>query len=599
MKSDDRRLEYDIQFVRTYYADVQAALKAAMASGQMKPAVDAVNAMQRVPWVINERVLEVIRDCHEQGIEVEGLPAKAEIPKPPYPRPWDEMTELEQRQWRMKAHDVVLRNHELKTDRLSFKEDMETAKLLLTKGRFYTPMNCDFRGRVYATCHFNFQREDRVRALFLFAEGQPIGEEGLYWLKVHVANCGAFGKIDKRPISERVEWTNRNLKAIKRIAMDPMKHGAWRKADNPFLFLAGCLELAAAIDCGSTFRTCLPVSFDGACSGLQHLSLITRDEDTAKLVNLTATEKPQDVYSAVSEVVKVQVEKDVTAEHFYKDGEQDHDTPKIAQLFLDYGVDRKLTKRNVMTFSYSAPKYGMAQQQQTDLMDDLRKKVIKGELKSHPFDPYHRGSIEQPSKAARYISSRIFDAIEARIEKPAQVMRFLQSIAKALAHESKPVSWTTPVGIPFINRYNELEMVRLKLYMHDRGVRRVLNANVTTGNTQRINKRRAANAIAPNLVHSLDAAHLMLTVNAAVANGILQIATVHDSFGCLAPQAAKFNKIIRAELVRMYETHDVLSEVLEQAKCDLTQHNHARLPAVPQSGTLNLKEIENAEYAFA
>ena len=53
--------------------------------------------------------------------------------------------------------------------------------------RFYVPLNIDFRGRIYPIPHFNFTRDDRVRGLFLFADGKPIGEEGLLWLKAHVA----------------------------------------------------------------------------------------------------------------------------------------------------------------------------------------------------------------------------------------------------------------------------------------------------------------------------------------------------------------------------------------------------------------------------
>ena len=53
--------------------------------------------------------------------------------------------------------------------------------------RFYVPLNIDFRGRIYPIPHFNFTRDDRVRGLFLFADGKPIGKEGLLWLKTHVA----------------------------------------------------------------------------------------------------------------------------------------------------------------------------------------------------------------------------------------------------------------------------------------------------------------------------------------------------------------------------------------------------------------------------
>ena len=41
--------------------------------------------------------------------------------------------------------------------------------------RFYVPLNIDFRGRIYPIPHFNFTRDDRVRGLFLFADGKPIG----------------------------------------------------------------------------------------------------------------------------------------------------------------------------------------------------------------------------------------------------------------------------------------------------------------------------------------------------------------------------------------------------------------------------------------
>jgi hypothetical protein len=79
-----------------------------------------------------------------------------------------------------------------------FAQDVATAERL-SCGAFYTPINCDWRGRVYPIPHFNFQRDDRVRALFLFNEGMPMGDDGLWWLKVHVANCGDFDKISKRP----------------------------------------------------------------------------------------------------------------------------------------------------------------------------------------------------------------------------------------------------------------------------------------------------------------------------------------------------------------------------------------------------------------
>jgi DNA-directed RNA polymerase len=100
------------------------------------------------------------------------------------------------------------------------------------------------------------------------------------------------------------------------------------------------------------------------------------------------------------------------------------------------------------------------------------------------------------------------------------------------------------------------------------------------GHHPEIDRRKAKNGVAPNFVHACDAGHLMRTVNAAVAEGITSIATVHDSFGCLPSRAARFRKIILEQFVRMYEEHDVLAEVLTQARADLSG-NTKRMPTAP------------------
>jgi DNA-directed RNA polymerase, mitochondrial len=113
-------------------------------------------------------------------------------------------------------------------------------------------------------------------------------------------------------------------------------------------------------------------------------------------------------------------------------------------------------------------------------------------------------------------------------------------------------------------------------------------------------KNGAANGVAPNFVHALDAAHLLRTVNAAVAEGITSIATVHDSFGCLPSRAARFRRLIREEFVRMYTDHDVLAEVYEQAGVDLSDPDAKRMPSgPPQKGSLEIEQLLDAEFAFA
>jgi DNA-directed RNA polymerase len=90
------------------------------------------------------------------------------------------------------------------------------------------------------------------------------------------------------------------------------------------------------------------------------------------------------------------------------------------------------------------------------------------------------------------------------------------------------------------------------------------------------------------------------TGNAAVEEGITSIATVHDSFGCLPSRAERFRKIIRKQFVRMYEEHDALQEVLDQAYEDLSKEGEAKLPLTPpEKGELDIRGVLEAEYAFA
>ena len=50
----------------------------------------------------------------------------------------------------------------------------------------------------------------------------------------------------------------------------------------------------------------------------------------------------------------------------------------------------------------------------------------------------------------------------------------------------------------------------------------------------------------------------------------------------------------------MYEEHDVLAEVLEQARKDLNEPNTKRMPSAPPSrGSLDIKNVLDAVFAFA
>jgi DNA-directed RNA polymerase len=140
-----------------------------------------------------------------------------------------------------------------------------------------------------------------------------------------------------------------------------------------------------------------------------------------------------------------------------------------------------------------------------------------------------------------------------------------------------------------------MDTTRLSLFLHDRGVKiRVMPATLVEG--KGIDKARAANAVAPSFVHSMDACHLHLVCLKATQAG-MSLALVHDSFGCHAADAEKFRDIIRGEFFNLY-SEDVLADILTEATAQVSTNKH-RLPSLPTYGSLDLKKVYDAEYAFA
>jgi DNA-directed RNA polymerase len=590
--SEDTRVLTEASLMKAYNNDQVADIKRAIADGTMAPALKGINTLQAVPFKINTWLLGVMDQVQANGIVVPGFTVadKVEVPPKLNEEQWQALGQDERKLASEERYSAQKLNRQRHSDLTLLALDMAEAHRLAEAPEFYMGMTMDFRGRVYPLPRFNFQRGDHVRSLFLFKNGLPIGEKGTHWLRVHVANCwaqkapGDDTGLDKKPIAERVQWTKDNEEALTAIAEDPLNNLVWTKADSPFLFLAACSELSAALAQGPAYVCSLPVSFDGSCSGLQHMAGAMRAEE-GRYVNLTDNEVPQDIYAIVAKVARRMVEEDAEG--------QDEKKRHFAKLFLSYkdgkGIDRKLLKRSTMTFCYSSEANGMGDQFFEDLMAPLQADAVRNKT------PHHFGTVKEQAAAARYMGRVAYAAITEVVRKPAEAMDFLKAVAGVMAHEGKPVRWVTPAGIPCINRYHASKTKTLELWLHNERLQLV----VATGNEAPLLKRKCQQSIAPNWVHSLDAAHLLLTVGACADEGITDIVTVHDSFGCLPAHADRFNQIIREQFVLMYQGDDQLSTLRTTASAQLSEANQKRLPPLPSKGELELTEVHRAKYAFA
>jgi DNA-directed RNA polymerase, mitochondrial len=365
-------------FVRDYHPDTKREVRRAFRDGTLKPHVDGVNTLQAVRWTINAAMLPVVKKfAGKVGKKI---------------------------------------NKHLRA------EDIETAEELAGK-TFYVPYNCDFRGRVYGVSNFNFQREDHVRALFLFADGIPITDAGTRWLEIHAANC--FGETSKRPRQERLDWVSKNRDMIMRTAQDPAATvDWWRKADSPFSLVAASIELAAAWKVGPDYVTHLPICFDGTCSGAQHLAMMMADEVVGQMVNLVLSDAPQDVYQVIREGVIERVRAD---------------NSPCARWWLNRGITRRIVKRPAMTFSYGVTPGGMAKHIVDELDDSGSNYRDSDEWKQERKENWER---------ARYLAEHVMAVSKHVLKKPSRAMDCIQEIARIRAKKGLPFWWRTLTGFP-------------------------------------------------------------------------------------------------------------------------------------------------------
>jgi DNA-directed RNA polymerase len=535
---------------------------------EMPKVYNAVNLMQNTAFKINHFILKVMQEAWDKGLAVGGMPpiTNHEIPNKPH----DIETNVESRRaWKKQAVMAHTENARMFSKRLLY------AKIIWLAGKFkdystlYFPLQLDFRGRAYCVPAFlNYQSISGAKALLSFAHGKPITKEnkGDFWLAIHGANM--YGE-DKISLQDREKWVQDNEEMIIACATDPMTNRQWEDASNAFQFLSFCDEWKRFKEQGYGFISEIPVNVDGSCNGLQIYSLMLRDEKAGKLVNLTPSDKPQDIYQLVADAVIEKLKVDVIEGKPY------------AQEWLDYGIKRSTTKRSIMTICYGSTRYSC-----TDfVVEDLTKRKDKGE--EHPF----QNDVFKPSS---YLASVIWDSIGNNLKSARIGMDYLQTIARVVAKEQLPVHWVTPVGFPVYQSYPEMKSKRVKAMLMGEVIKPRINTE-----TDKTDKLRMGNGVAPNVVHSVDSAAMMETVNIAYKNGITNFCNVHDSFGTTAGDVEVLNKSLREAFVTMFTEHDILANFRNDVLKQLPVELHEKIPEVPEKGNLDIQQLTNSEFFFA
>lgn len=544
-------------------------------SSDMDQVYDAVNRVQATPWRINRGVYDVMREAYALDMDMGILPEAEDLALPPIPLGLPERgTDIENyseeqaealRKWKAEARAVHGYNAANRSKRVALSTKLMLAGEVVDEKAIWFPHSLDFRGRIYPmSAELSPQSDDLSKSLLEFAEGKALGETGAFWLHVHISNL--FGN-DKVPFDERVSWTQAQHDKLMDSALRPLDgEKFWTTADDPFCALAACFEYAgwSMSGCSEDYVSHLPIAMDGSCSGIQHFSAMLRDQRGAEAVNLTNTETPADIYTEVLHVIQSKLRES---------------SEPLAKVWHDK-VDRKIVKRPCMTFAYSVTSAGIKQQ----ILDEIRKRQEGDYLPGTP-----------DWEAAHFLAPIVEDSIKEVVDRAAEAMSWLKQVSRQVSKQQIPTGWTTPLGFRVLQPYLKSKGKKIKMLYN--GVQMFLTL---TFEGDKIDAAKQTSAVAPNFVHSMDAAHLMMTVNRLAEAGVTKsFAVIHDSFGVHAADVDDMHAVIREEFINLYEGHEVLIEFYRESLLRLPGDVWPEVESPPEAGTYDIQEVRDADFFFA
>jgi len=538
---------------------------------EMPLVYNTTNALGATCWKVDEDILEVVKVAWEQGWDAD-LPSKDPIEIPPSPFANKELKKAEMtadqrarlKAWAREAAKIHNKNAKSISKKLRLIRTIQTAEKFKGRGIYFPHSRC-FRGRLYPIPSFlSYQSESYAKSLLRFNEELPIDTlEQLNALKKHGANCIGY---DKHTLGERLNVIDELNEEIIAWATDPYTNRGWLDADSPWESLQFAYEWKGFSEKGYGFMSSLCISVDGSINGSQHCSAILRDPIGARATNLENLEKPSDLYQILADDLKKRL------------SERTLDT--VATKWLESGfLNRKLVKRPVMTRAYSSTKQSCREY--------LEEYVVEQRLKGN-----QAWEASKDFEYCVYLCEVLWEEMAERLKGQTVFMLWLKDIVEIYVQHNIPFTWQVPNGFIAFQRYTQMSKSRIKTTIDGSFYRGVLN----TPNEKKSCRRRNKQGCAPNVIHSLDAAHLDLTVNNLLKkHPDMSFGMVHDSFGCHVARMPEMLDEIRGTFAEMYQKNNIIQQIYDDCFNlfgDVT-------PPPPEIGDFDITKVLRSDYFFS
>lgn len=268
-----------------------------------------------------------------------------------------------------------------------------------------------------------------------------------------------------------------------------------------------------------------PVRVDGRANGLQIIALLTRDQGLCAATGVDGS--GQDLYTTVASRTWAKVISELECASL-----RVRKSHHCLMRLLPGGIPRDLAKQLLMVIPYGATDFGLKSILEDHLRPIARKKSIQVDHLANPMRLLilcFRESLAEIAPSLKNFVDRVL--AWDRLNHP---------------------TWTTPDGFIVNHQYLKSRVRQARTRMNGRIITSVYGEEL-----REMDKKSAAAALLPNIVHSFDG---------AVCRGVLRrmpgrVVTVHDSFACHPNHVEIMMDAIRESVIEVFSV-DHLNTIL-------------------------------------
>jgi len=346
----------------------------------------------------------------------------------------------------------------------------------------------------------------------------------------------------------------------------------------------------------------LPVFLDATCSGIQHFAALLQDFELGSKVNLIPQSDNQPVEDIYSEIIKPI---NLALNNY---GKENLDYINLSLIKLN----RKILKLSIMTKVYNVTNYGMAEQIRNHLKvetNDILLKENKKKTKLYLAPGIDGGFIlinnADIIKIAQIINEEVFTLFPSLN----YIYHYFIDISKLMIKLNIPLSWITPAGMKITQHYLKTKKSSIAIRFAGKIKKMVLKEW-----TDKMDTSKQTLAIIPNIIHSLDANHLINLLNKVSDLLFYPVITVHDCFGTHPNKMGELEHMVKKEFILLYtkdkfiqKFHDrIIDSILDNNYIIENENNISYvidnnrkkhiIPIPPKLGTLDLQKIIESKY---